>query len=356
MAVIRLGAGGRGAAAPPARRLSRASEYTLGDRILRGLSAVMAVIPGGLVGFLAILMIVTALPAIVFNGTNFFTGTTFTLGNLYATTTTTHNGVVAPHGAQYGALTFIIGTLSTSLIALAVAIPVSVGGVLMLTEWVPRRLQNSLSVFLELLAGIPSVVFGLWGVVVLGPFLAQHVYPALAHINVVIPWFGGPIVASGQGLLTAALVLAVMIIPIIASTTRGLIRQVPILAKEGALALGMTRYETVKVVTIPYIRRGIVAASLLGWGRALGETIAVLLISGNALNSIPHSIFAQTSTVASTIAALLDAALTDFTNMGVHALAELGLLLLFISLVTNFGGRLIVRRISSGALPVGRGI
>lgn len=354
MALTRMGVGGKIAAGPLPRR-STASELTVGDRVLRGVSAVAAFLPGGLVGFLAVVMILTAIPAIVFSGGGFFTGTTFTLGNLYAVTTITHNGVTAPHGAAYGALTFIVGTLATSIFALVLAIPVSVGGVLMLTEWVPRRLQSWLSIFLELLAGIPSVVFGLWGLSVFGPIMAQHVYPALARVGDVIPFFKGP-VGAGQGLLTASLVLGIMIIPIIASTTRELLRGVPVLAREGALALGMNRYETVRVVTLPYVRTGILAASLLGWGRALGETIAVLIVSGNALNVLPHSIFSPTSTIASTIAALLDAALTDFTGQGVHALAELGLLLLAISLVTNFAGRLVIKRVATGALPVGRGI
>ena len=355
MALTRVRGGGRPAAAPAPRRISTSSELTRGDRVLRALAAVAGFLPGGIVGFFAVVMILTAIPAIAFSGLNFFTGTTFTLGNLYAVTTITHNGVTAPHGAAYGALTFIVGTLATSIFALVLAIPVSVGGVLMLTEWVPRRLQNTLSVFLELLAGIPSVVFGLWGLVVFGPIMAQHVYPVLASIGNVIPWFKGP-VGAGEGLLTASLVLCVMVIPIVASTTRELLRGVPVLAKEGALALGMTRYETARVVTLPYVRTGILAASLLGWGRALGETIAVLIVSGNALNVLPHNIYSPTSTIASTIAALLDAALTDFTGTGIHALAELGLLLLVISLLTNFAGRLLIKRVSTGALPVGRGI
>jgi phosphate transport system permease protein len=354
MALSRARIGGSVAANPLPHRAT-ASELTVADRILRGVSAVAAFLPGGIVGLLAGVMILTAIPAIVFSGAGFFSGTTFSLGNLYAVTTFTHSGVTAPHGAVYGALTFIIGTLATSIFALVLAIPVSVGGVLMLTEWVPRRLQNWLSVFLEVLAGIPSVVFGLWGLTVFGPIMAQHVYPALSRLGDVIPWLKGP-VGAGQGLLTASLVLGIMIIPIVASTTRELLRGVPVLAKEGAMALGMTRYETVRVVTLPYVRTGILAASLLGWGRALGETIAVLIVSGNALNVLPHSIFSPTSTIASTIAALLDAALTDFTGTGVHALAELGLLLLVISLVTNFAGRVIIRRVSTDALPVGRGI
>jgi len=129
-----------------------------------------------------------------------------------------------------------------------------------------------------------------------------------------------------------------------------------VLAREGAFALGMTRYETVRTVTLPYVRTGIIAAALLGWGRALGETIAVLLISGNALNILPQTIYSPASTLASTIAAILDGALTDSSGMGVRALAEVGSLLLILSVLTNLAGRLVVRRVSGAALPVGRGI
>ena len=174
-------------------------------------------------------------PSIIFSGLSFFTGSVFSFGNLYATTTVTHNGVAAPPHAVYGVLPLIVGTLSTSIIALVLAVPISVGGVLMLSEIIPRKISDSLGVFLELLAGIPSVVFGLWGVAVFGPFLAAHIFPPLSALGHVIPFFKGP-VGQGQGLLTASLVLAVMIIPIVASTTRELVRRVPILAKEGALA------------------------------------------------------------------------------------------------------------------------
>lgn len=353
MSVIPAKSGG-----PPAAGLTRrqrsSGELTRADRALRTVGAVAAAVPGGLLAFLLVILVVTAIPAIIFSGFDFFTKTTFSLGNLYATNTVTHNGIAAPPGASYGGLAFIVGTLATSLIALALAVPISVGGVLMLTEWFPRRLQNGLSVFLELLAGIPSVVFGLWGVSLFGPWVAEHVYPLLAKVGAVVPWLKGP-VGTGEGLLTASLVLTVMIIPIIASTTRELLRRVPVLAREGALALGMTRHETVKVVTLPYIRTGIVAAALLGWARALGETIAVLLIIGNA-NVLPHTIFSQTGTIAATIATVLDSALTDATGMGVHALAELGLFLLIVSVLTNLAGRLVVRRVTGGVLPVGRGI
>ena len=344
-----------GLPAGPARALrAHGGELTRGDRVFQVLSGIAASLPMGALAFILVVIVIYAFPAIVYNGTTFFTSTTFSFGNLYSGATVVHNGVAAPLGATYGALAFIVGTLTTSVIAIALAVPISVGGVLILSEFVPRRLQNVVSTFIELLAGIPSVVFGLWGLTVLGPFLSVHVYPALTGIGVVIPWFKGP-VGSGQGLLTAAIVLAIMIVPIVASTTRELVRRVPVLAHEGALALGMTRYETVRVVTIPYVRSGIIAASLLGWGRALGETMAVLLIIGNSY-VLPHNIYATTGTLAADIAGTLDGAFTDGTGMAVRGLAELGVFLLLISLLTNLSGRLLVRRISGDALPVGRGV
>jgi phosphate transport system permease protein len=352
--VARPASAGKGLpAAAPAAALDRADQ-TLGDHVLRWFCRGAAVAPVFLLVVLTWVMLSDAYPAIIYSGIAFFTGKIFTFGNLYGGTATVHNGISAPHNAQYGAATLIVGTLLTSVIALALAIPVSVGGVLMLTERIPRALQFYLSIFLELLAGIPSVVYGLWAIIIFGPLMAQHIYPILAAALGWIPLFRGP-VGSGQGLLTAGLVLAVMIIPVIAATTRDLLRTVPVLHKEGALALGMTRFETARVVTIPFVRNGIAAAALLGWARALGETMAVLMISGNALNIYPYNIYAPISTIAATIAATLDGALTDATGMAVRALAEAALVLLLITLATNLLARVIIRRTSGAALPVGRG-
>jgi phosphate transport system permease protein len=179
------------------------------------------------------------------------------------------------------------------------------------------------------------------------------VFRWIAYLH--IPWLRGP-TGAGEGLLSASLVLAVMIIPIIASTSRELFRSVPALSKEGAVAMGMTSYETVRVVTFPFVRTGVIAASILGLGRALGETIAVLIISGNAINIYPHSVFDPFSTMAASIAAILDGALTDATHMAVHALGEVGLVLLVVTLIANLGGRWLTRRFSTAGLPVGRGL
>ena len=263
------------------------------------------------------------------------------------------HGYKAPAGAQYGVLTLLFGTVVSSLIALVLAMPVSVFGAILLVEKLPRFLQGTLGVFLELLAGIPSVIFGLWGVYVLGPLLSRTVFKWIAALH--IPWFRSP-TGAGEGLLSASIVLAIMIIPIIASITRELVRGVPTISKEGAVALGLTPTETVRSVTIPYIRTGVIAASILGWARALGETIAVLIISGNALGVYPHSIFDAFTSMAAAIAALLDSALTDTTHMATAALAEVGLVLLAFTLITNFAGRLVARRFSDAGLPVGRGV
>jgi len=341
-----------------ARRLwpwarQRNAELTNTDRGVRGVLAVAAVVPTFALAFLAYQMLKSAYPSIVFNGWRFFTTKTFTLGNLYGGADQVRHGYHAAQGARYGVLPLVFGTVVSSLIALVLAVPISVGGALLLVEKLPRRMQETLGMVLELLAGIPSVIFGLWGVYTFGPFLARNVYRWIADLH--IPWLRGR-TGAGQGLLTASLVLAVMIIPIIASITRELIRSVPTGAKESAVALGLTHLEVTRIVTIPYIRTGIVAASLLGWARALGETIAVLIISGNALNVYPHSIFDPFSTMAATIAAILDGALTDATGMAVHALAEVGLVLLVITMVTNFAGRMLTQRFGAAGLPVGRGI
>ena len=359
MATADLGARPGGSDEARDRLLERGS-VNWGDRLLRIFCTGAAFVPVLFLVVLAVVMVVNAVPAIIFNGFGFFTGHIWTLGHLYslipgqAAPTVTRRGVTAPVGAEYGVLTLLVGTLLSSIIAMILALPIAVGGVMLLVERIPSRLQGLLSVFLELLAGIPSVVYGLWGLTIFGPLLAQHVYPALAA-GLGWTWiFRGP-VGTGPGLFTAGLVLSLMVIPIIAATTRDLVRTVPVLHKEGALALGMTRFEMVRVVTIPFVRNGVVAASLLGWGRALGETMAVLLISGNALNIFPYNIYAPFSTIAATIAVQLDSAFTDTTGMAVAALAQAGVLLLLITLLTNYVGRLIVRRSSGAALPVGRG-
>ncbi|HET9690552.1 MAG TPA: phosphate ABC transporter permease subunit PstC [Acidimicrobiales bacterium] len=335
-------------------RARRRSELTPRDRVVRAALGVTGAVPALALVFITYQTLRQAYPSIVFNGAHFFTGRQFSIGNSYGGGTITRHGYHATPGAVFGIGPLIFGTVVSSLIALAVAVPISVGAAILLAERLPSRLQGPLGVFLELLAGIPSVVFGLWGVATFGPLLARDVERHLSDLH--IPWLTGSIQHNGQGLLTSALVLALMIIPIIASTTRELVRSVPALTKEGAVALGLTGTESVRLVTLPFIRTGIVAASLLGLARALGETIAVLLISTNASTGYPHSVFAGFSTMAAFIAGELDGAFGDSTGMAVHALAEVGLVILVITLLTNLAGRAITRRLAGPGLPVGRGI
>jgi phosphate transport system permease protein len=340
--------------APAAGLSARArhrNELTTKDRFLRSLLMVAAAVPTAALVFLAYQMVRQAIPAVRFSGWHFFASTTYDQGNQYGAAQVSHGEHALPR-AQFGVLAMLAGTLLSSVIALVLALPVAVAGAILLVEKLPSRLQSPLGVFLELLAGIPSVVFGLWGAYTLGPLLARTAFRWMASLG--IPWFSGP-TGNGQGLATASVVLAVMIIPIIASITRELVRGVPPLAKEGAVALGLTPAETVRFVTIPYVKTGILAAAVLGWARALGETIAVLLISGNRI-AVPHSLFQPFTTMAATIAALLDGALQDQTGMDVHALAAVGLVLLAVTLITNFGGRLLTARMADGALPIGRGV
>lgn len=325
-------------------------------RVLRGLLASAAAVPLLALGAMVAVLVVEALPAISFNGTGFFTSGLWSIGSLYAQPIRT-GGVLHLGGAHYGALYLVTGTLETSAIALAIAFPIAYGAAVMIAERLHRRIAAVLGLCLEVLAGIPSVVIGLWGVLVLGPLLAGDVYPSLAKLpNVpVLNFFRGP-VGSGEGLLTSGLVLAIMIIPIVAATARDLLRQVPTAPKEGALALGMTRREAFKSVQSRWIRSGVAGAAVLGLGRALGETIAVALVSGSQIHN-PSNIYDTMTTIAATIVQQLDSALTDPTHLAVKSLAEAALVLLVLSLLVNMAARMLVHRSARDvALPVGAGL
>jgi phosphate transport system permease protein len=202
------------------------------------------------------------------------------------------------------------------------------------------------------------VVIGLWGLFTLGPILAEHVYPVIARNMPDVPvldFFRGPVGNSGEGLLTAGIVLAFMIIPIVASTTRDLFLQVPPLPKEGGEALGMTDWEVAARITMPWVRGGIIGAAVLGLGRALGETIAVAILTGSILGHLAPNIYGPMSTIAATIVTQLDGAATDGTGFTTATLAELALLLAFMSVAVNLIAQLIIKRSARFAAPVGRG-
>ena len=326
-------------------------------RPVRWAGAASAVIPLVALVFVLATLLIEALPAIRFNGLHFFTTTAWNPGNAYGDTVVTH-GVAHPDGADYGALPLIVGTLASSAIALVVAVPVSIGAALAIVERLPRRLASAIGTVLELLAGIPSVVVGLWGAMTFGPFIAHHIAPVIARNAPDVPvlnYFRGN-TGNGEGMLVSGLVLAVMIIPIIASTTRDLIQQVPLLPREGARALGMSDWESARRVTLPWVSSGIVGAVVLGLGRALGETMAVAMVSGAELGAMPTNIYSTMTTIAATVVSQLDSALTDSTNFAVRTLAEVSLVLMVITLLTSVAARALVRRASATALPVGRGV
>jgi phosphate transport system permease protein len=208
-----------------------------------------------------------------------------------------------PVGDQFGALIAIWGTLATSIIALAVAFPISFGIALFLTEICPVWLRRPMGTAVELLAGVPSIIYGMWGLFVFAPLFADHVQPllkaTLGQLPVIGQLFQGP--TMGIGILTAGLILAVMIIPFIASVMRDVFEIVPTVLKESAYGLGCTKWEVVRKVVLPYTRNGVVGGVMLGLGRALGETMAVTFVIGNA-HDLSWSLFSAGNSISSTLA------------------------------------------------------
>ena len=244
---------------------------------------------------------------------------------------------------SFGALPFIFGTLVTSAIAIILAVPVAVGLALLLNELPSSVLRDPLAVLVDLLAAIPSVVYGLWGLFVLLPLMDRHVEPFLTATVGRIPGLGLLFRGDPHGgdVFTAGVILAIMVLPIITAVSREVVATVPKDLREAALALGATRYETVRMSVLPYARSGIVGATMLGLGRALGETIAVALLVGN-FPAVRSSLFRPGSTIPSVIANEF----REATSAGVHrsALLALALLLVTISFVLAALSRLLVRR------------
>ena len=238
----------------------------------------------------------------------------------------------------YGALPFIFGTAVTSLMALVIAVPLAIGIALFLSELAPRGVGGVVGALVETLAAVPSVVLGLWGILVLGPFAANHLEPWLNDHLGFIPLFDGT--PQSSGIFIAGLVLAIMVVPIVASICRELFLSVPDELEEGALALGATRWEMVKGVVLSSSKSGIAAAVILGFGRAIGEAIAVTQVIG-AGATIQWSLFSTGDTLASRIAGQYQGAVS---KMQVSALFYLGAILLVIGLLTNLLAQMVVGR------------
>ncbi len=246
-----------------------------------------------------------------------------------------------PVKEQFGALPAIYGTLLSSLLALVIAVPVSLGAAIFLSELSPRWLKGPASLLIELLAAIPSVIIGLWGLFVLVPVVRNPVESWLGSKLGFLPFFQGP--PFGVGFLAAGIILAIMIIPIITALSRDAMSAVPNQQREAMLALGATRWETIRRTVLPYCRSGLIGAMILGLGRALGETMAVTMVIGNGYK-LTASLFSPGTTIASKIAA--EFAEAD-SQLFIASLVELALVLFAVTLVVNVIARLLVWRLTA---------
>ncbi|HEU0283482.1 MAG TPA: phosphate ABC transporter permease subunit PstC [Gallionella sp.] len=295
-------------------REARLKRHTVLDLLFRNLTRVSAFGVLALLAAIIVSLIIGSMPAIRAFGFGFLATSDWD-----------------PVSERFGALIPIIGTLVTSAIALTIAIPVSFGIALFLTELSPRLLRRPLGIAIELLAGIPSIIYGMWGLFVFAPLFADHVEPWLNdHIGTmpfIGPFFSGP--PMGIGILTAGIILAIMVIPFIASVMRDVFEVVPTLLKESAYGLGATTWEVMWKVVLPYTKIGVVGGIMLGLGRALGETMAVTFVIGNA-HELSKSLLMPGNSIASSLA-------NEFTEaygeLYTSALIELGLILFFITFV-----------------------
>jgi phosphate transport system permease protein len=297
------------------------------DRIFRAVT----------LAFAALVIVILVGIAIQLTAQSLLTWTTF--GVIPFLTGTTWDAVAN----VYGALPFIVGTLLTSTLALIFAAPIGVLTAIFLAELAPRRVAVPLTFMIELLAAIPSVVIGLWGVFVLSPFLRDTIESFIADtLGQVFPFFAGP--AYGVGIFAASVILTIMILPTIVAISREVIATVPGSQREAMLALGATRWETIWQVVLPYARSGIIGAVILGLGRALGETMAVTLVIGNK-DAIPTGLLDQGQSIASKIATSFNEA---EIGLATSSLIALGLVLLVITIILNIIARLLVAQVEGG--------
>jgi phosphate transport system permease protein len=248
-----------------------------------------------------------------------------------------------PVAEVYGAAPMIFGTLASSLLALLIAVPLALSVAIFLTEFAPRWLRQPVGFLVELLAAIPSVVYGLWGVFVLIPFLRSYVVPPLKALFGWTPFLQG--VFYGNSLLTGGVILAIMVVPYIAAVSREVLLAVPTSQREAALAMGATRWEAVRSAVLPYGRAGFIGAVILGLGRALGETMAVTMVIGNR-HDIGLSVLQPAYTMAAAIANEFSEATT---SMYLSALFEVGLILFVLTVAVNAIARILIWRVARGA-------
>lgn len=293
------------------------------------MTALALTVPLTLAG-IALLIVLESAISIRLNGLSFLTTTTWD-----------------PVQGTFGAAAYLYGTVVTTVIAVVLAAPVAIGAALFLSEYAPRPARGPLAFLIEVLAYIPSIVYGLWGLFVLVPLFRDRIDPALQSAFGPVPvlgaLFSGPI--AGRDLLMGGLILAVMILPILTAVSREVILAVPPAQREGMLGLGATRWEMITGAVLPYARPGIIGAVVLGVGRAFGETMAVTLVVGNSSTEIRPSLFLPGYTMASAIANQF----TEATGEGYFsAIVEIALVLLIVALVVNAVARALVRRVASG--------
>jgi len=296
------------------------------DRIYqRALTAFALALPALILVILGVLL-VDALPALRRFGPSFLWTSTWD-----------------PVAEVYGAAPMIFGTLASSLLALLLAVPLALSVAIFLTEFSPRWLRQPVAFLVELLAAIPSVVYGTWGIFVLIPFLRSYVVPPLKVLLGWTPFLQG--VFYGNSLLAGGIILAIMIVPYIAAVSREVLLAVPTSQREAALAMGATRWEAVRTAVLPYGRAGLIGAVILGLGRALGETMAVTMVIGNR-HDIGVSVLQPAYTMAAAIAIEFSEATT---GMYQSALVEVGLILFVLTVVVNAIARILIWRVARGA-------
>ncbi|MFO1183356.1 MAG: phosphate ABC transporter permease subunit PstC [Bauldia sp.] len=313
-----------------ALRPSVARRFAIGDRFAHGLTLAAALLVLALLAGVIVTLIVGSIPAFREFGLEFFTIKSWN-----------------PVTERFGGLSAIVGTALTSALAMIVAIPVSLGIAVFLTEMCPMPLRRPIGIAIELLAGIPSIIYGIWGLFVLAPFLQGYVQPAIidafGNVPILSEMFAGP--PYGIGIFTAALILAIMILPFIASICRDVFAATPPVLKEAAYGIGCTRREVVRRVVVPYSRVGVIGGVMLGLGRALGETMAVTFVIGNS-HRLTGNLFAPGTTISATIANEFTEAVGDLYR---SSLVALGLILFAITFVVLAAARLMLARIQARA-------
>lgn len=305
----------------------------VGDRVFQGVTTVLAGVGPGLLLLLLLLLALDGVPALMSQGIKFVTTTKWD-----------------PVTLEFGAAHYVYGTLMTSAVALLISAPISVGAAVFLAEYAPKWLREPASYLIEMLAVIPSIIYGLWGFFVLAPFMRRFIEPVLKDVIGPLPivgaLFSGPPI--GKDILVAGIILSIMVLPTITAISREIIRAVPDTQREGMIALGATRWETITGSVLPYARSGIMGALMLGLGRAFGETMAVTMVIGNSSAAISPSLFTPGYTMASAIANQFNEA---DKAMYFSAVVAVALLLLLVSVIINSLARLLIWRVSRG--PVG---